>query len=49
MIIFYIKKINILDTRLLWGISHKEIFENMLRLMRFGVYIETEMAIFIKK
>ena len=43
MTIFYIK-INILDTRLLWGI-----FENMLRLMRFGVYFETDMAIFIKK
>ena len=38
-----------LDTRLLWGISHEEIFENMLRLMRFGVYFETKMAIFIKK
>ena len=24
----------------LWGISHEEIFENMLRLRRFGVYIE---------
>ena len=46
--IFYIK-INILDTRLLWGISHDEIFENMVRLMRFGVYFETKMAIFIKK
>ena len=30
-------------------ISHEEIFENMLRLMRFGVYFETKMAIFIKK
>ena len=38
------KKINILDTRLLWGISHEEIFENILRLMRFGVYFETKMA-----
>ena len=43
------QKINILDRRLLWGISHQEIFENMLRLMRFGVYFETKMAIFIKK
>ena len=34
--IFYIKK-NTLNTRLLWGISNEEIFENMLRLMRFGV------------
>ena len=25
---------------MLWGISHEEIFENMLRLMRFGVYFE---------
>ena len=40
--IFSIKKNNILDTRLLWGISHEEIFENMLRLMRFGVYFETK-------
>ena len=46
--IFYIK-INILDTHLLWGISREEIFENLLRLMRFGVYFETKMAIFIKK
>ena len=46
---FLYKKINILDTRLLWGNSHGEIFENMLRLMRFGVYFETKMAIFIKK
>ena len=38
-----------LDTHLLWGISHEEIFENMLRLMRFDVYFETAMAIFIKK
>ena len=28
------------------GISREE---NLLRLMRFGVYFETEMAIFIKK
>ena len=40
---------NILDKLLLWGISHEEIFENMLRLMRFGVYFETKMAIFMKK
>ena len=26
------------------GISHEEISENMLRLMHFGVYFETEMA-----
>ena len=25
---------------MLWGITHGEIFENMLRLMRFGVYFE---------
>ena len=31
------------------GISHEDIFENMLRLMRFGVYFETKIAIFIKK
>ena len=30
-------------------ISREEIFENLLRLMRFGVYFETKMAIFIKK
>ena len=41
--------VNILDTHLLWGISREEIFENLLRLMRFGVYFETKMAIFIKK
>ena len=46
---FFIKKINILDTHLLWGISREEIFENLLRLMRFGVYFETKMASFIKK
>ena len=46
---FYIKKNNILDTRLLWGIFYEEIFENMLRLMRFGVCFETKKAIFIKK
>ena len=37
---FFIKKNNILDTCLLWGNSHEEIFENILRLMRFGVYFE---------
>ena len=42
------KKINLV-TCLLWGISHEEIFENMLQLMRFGVYFETKMTIFIKK
>ena len=46
---FLYEKINILDTRLLWGISYEEIFENMLRLMRFGIYFETKKAIFIKK
>ena len=30
-------------------ISREKIFENLLRLMRFGVYFETKMAIFIKK
>ena len=35
----YIKK-NILDTRLLCGISHKNIFENILRSPRFRVYFE---------
>ena len=37
---------------MLWGISHEEIFENMLRLMRFGVYFESfenKKAIFIWK
>ena len=42
---FLYKKVNILDKLLLWGISREEIFENMLRLMRFGVYFETKMAI----
>ena len=46
---FLNKKINILDKLLLWGITQQEIFENMLRLMRFGVYFETKMAIFMKK
>ena len=46
---FFILKINILDTHLVWGISREEIFENLLRLMRFGVYFKTKMAIFIKK
>ena len=48
-LLFFIQKINILDTRFLWGISHEELFEIMLRLMRFGVYFETKMTIFIKK
>ena len=34
---------------IIWGISREEIFENMLRLMRFGVYFENKTAIFIKK
>ena len=46
--IFYIKFFKIfsieenffLDTCLLWGNSHEEIFKNNLRLMRFGVYFE---------
>ena len=46
---FLYKKINILDKLLLWGISHEEILKNMLRLMRFGVYFETKMVIFMKK
>ena len=47
---FFIYKKNILDTHLLWGISREKIFENLLRfMMRFGVYFETKMAIFIKK
>ena len=44
-------KIYILDIRLLWGNSHEEIFENILWLMRFGVYsqnnLEQKMAIFM--
>ena len=47
--IFLYKKINILNNLLLWCITRQEIFENMLRLMRFGVYFETKMAIFMKK
>ena len=35
----------ILNTRLLLGITHGEIFENMLRLMRFGVYFEKNLKI----
>ena len=31
---------NILNTCLLWGSSYEEIFENILRLMRFGAYFE---------
>ena len=46
---FLYKKINVLDKLLLWGITQQEIFENMLRLMRFGVYFKTKMAIFMKK
>ena len=34
---FLYKKINISDTRLLWGISHEEIFEDKLQLICFGV------------
>ena len=53
--LFFFKKCHFLyknkyfNTHLLWGISREEIFENLLRLMRFGVYFETKMAIFIKK
>ena len=36
----FISKIDILDTCLLWCNSHKEIFGNILRLMRFSVYFE---------
>ena len=46
---FLYKKINILDKFLLWGITHEKFFENMLRLMRYGVYFGTKMAIFMKK
>ena len=31
---------NILDIFLLWGSSYEEIFENILRLMCFGVFFE---------
>ena len=34
-----------MDTRLLGGISHEEVFENILRMMRFGVYFKTKMAL----
>ena len=47
--IFYIKNKYFRHTLVIWGISHEEIFENILRLMRFGVYFEIKMAIFIKK
>ena len=51
--IFYTKnkyfRYTFVSVSLLWGISREEIFENLLRLMRFGVYFETKMAIFIKK
>ena len=30
-----------------WGITHGEIFENMLRLICFGVYFENKTVIFI--
>ena len=30
---------------MLWGITQREIFENMLRLMRFGVYFEITLKI----
>ena len=30
---------------MLWCITHGEIFENMLRLMRFGVYFERTLKI----
>ena len=33
----FIYKKFFLDTCLLWSNSHEEIFENILRLMRFGV------------
>ena len=46
---FLYKKINILDKLLLWGYFSGRNFENMLRLMHFGVYLETKMAIFIRK
>ena len=36
----FISKIDILDTSLVWGNSHEEIFGNILRLLRFGVYFE---------
>ena len=31
---------------MVWGITHREIFENMLRLMRFGVYFERILKIY---
>ena len=47
--IFYIKNKYFRYTFVMGYISREEIFENLLRLMRFGVYFETKMAIFIKK
>ena len=42
--IFYIKIIRntnfYIDTRLLWGNSCEEMFGNVSRLLRFGVYFE---------
>ena len=35
---YYFLYKNILDTCLLWGNSHKKIFENISRLMRFSVF-----------
>ena len=37
---FFRNKKNILDTVAMRYISHKEIFENILRMMCFGVYFE---------
>ena len=34
------QKINILDTCLLRGNTREEIFENIIRLMHFGVYLK---------
>ena len=46
---FLHKKINVLDTLLLWGISYEEIFENMLLLMGFGVYLKLKWLFSLKK
>ena len=46
--IFYIKNKYFRYT-LPMSISHEYIFEKMLRLMRFGVYFETKIAIFLTK
>ena len=40
IIIFYLKNIYFRYTFLLWGITHGEIIENMLRLMRLGVHFK---------